>query len=58
MAIQIEEELFKKYIRVLKLARTPNRDEFTKIAAVAALGIVTIGLIGFIVYELMLPIPA
>ncbi|WFN33760.1 protein translocase SEC61 complex subunit gamma [Methanogenium sp. S4BF] len=49
----VNEEIFKKYWRVLKLARTPTRDEFNKIAIVAAMGILIIGMIGFIVYELM-----
>jgi len=49
----VNEEIFKKYWRVLKLARTPTRDEFNKIAIVAAMGILIIGLVGFIVYELM-----
>ncbi|WAI02096.1 protein translocase SEC61 complex subunit gamma [Methanogenium organophilum] len=49
----VNEEIFKKYWRVLKLARTPTREEFNKIAIVAAMGILIIGLIGFIVYELM-----
>ena len=48
-SIKIEEELFKKYWRVLKLARTPTRDEFSKIAIVAAAGIMLIGLVGFII---------
>jgi protein transport protein SEC61 subunit gamma-like protein len=55
--LKLEEELFKKYIRVLKLARTPARDEFSKIAIVAALGILILGLVGFMVYELMLVLP-
>ena len=46
----IHEELFRKYLRVLKLARTPSREEFTKIATVAAAGILVIGLVGFIIY--------
>ncbi len=46
----IHEELFRKYLRVLKLARTPTREEFTKIATVAAAGVLIVGLIGFIVY--------
>ncbi|RQD81668.1 MAG: protein translocase SEC61 complex subunit gamma [Methanocalculus sp. MSAO_Arc1] len=50
----INEELFRKYIRVLKLARTPTREEFTKIGLVAAIGIFIIGLIGFLLYEIML----
>lgn len=51
------EEYVQKYIRVLKLARTPSRDEFTKIALVAAIGVFIIGLIGFTIYELMLVLP-
>ena len=48
--IDVHEELFRKYLRVLKLARTPTREEFTKIATVAAAGVLLIGLIGFIIY--------
>jgi protein transport protein SEC61 subunit gamma-like protein len=48
----LHEELFRKYLRVLKLARTPTRDEFIKIATVASAGILLIGLIGFIIYVL------
>ena len=55
--VDVHEELFRKYIRVLKLARTPTREEFTKIATVAAAGILLIGLIGFIIYELFLHAP-
>jgi protein transport protein SEC61 subunit gamma-like protein len=46
----IHEELFRKYLRVLKLARTPTREEFTKIATVAAAGVLVVGLIGFVIY--------
>ncbi|MCK8518178.1 protein translocase SEC61 complex subunit gamma [Methanoculleus sp. 7T] len=56
-SFKVEEELFKKYWRVLKLARTPTRDEFSKIAIVAAAGIMLIGLVGFIIYEIMLVLP-
>ncbi|WP_292518781.1 protein translocase SEC61 complex subunit gamma [Methanoculleus sp.] len=56
-SFKIEEELFKKYWRVLKLARTPTRDEFSKIAIVAAAGIMLIGLVGFIIYEILLVMP-
>lgn len=55
--VNVNEELFRKYWRVLKLARTPTRDEFQKIALVAAAGVVIIGLIGFVIYELMLVLP-
>ncbi|MDV2481373.1 protein translocase SEC61 complex subunit gamma [Methanoculleus sp. Wushi-C6] len=56
-SFKLDEELFKKYWRVLKLARTPTRDEFSKIAIVAAAGILLVGLVGFIVYEIMLVLP-
>jgi len=54
MGFQLNEDLFKKFWRVLKLARTPTREEFSKIAIVATAGMLLIGLIGFIIYELML----
>ncbi|MBQ3684263.1 MAG: protein translocase SEC61 complex subunit gamma [Methanomicrobium sp.] len=57
MAFKFDEDLFKKYIRVLKLARTPTREEFQKIAMVAAAGIAIIGIIGFIIYEIFLILP-
>jgi len=43
-------EFFRKYLRVLKLARRPTKDEFFKISTVAAAGIVVIGILGFIIY--------
>ncbi|MDD1705471.1 MAG: protein translocase SEC61 complex subunit gamma [Methanoregulaceae archaeon] len=46
----VNEELFRKYWRILKLARTPTRDEFRKIALVAAAGILIVGMIGFLIY--------
>lgn len=46
----IHEELIRKYWRVLKLARTPTREEFTKIATVAAAGVLVIGMVGFVIY--------
>jgi protein transport protein SEC61 subunit gamma-like protein len=57
MAFKIEEELFHKYWRVVKLARTPTREEFQKIAIVAAAGILLIGLIGFMILEFMGVLP-
>ena len=53
MAFKVEEELFHKYWRVIKLARTPTREEFQKIALVAAAGILLVGLIGFLIFETM-----
>ena len=53
MDFKITEELFHKYWRVVKLARTPTREEFQKIAIVAAAGIILIGLIGFLILSFM-----
>jgi protein transport protein SEC61 subunit gamma-like protein len=55
--IDFHEELLRKYLRVLKLARTPTREEFQKIALVAAAGVALVGIIGFIIYELFLIVP-
>ena len=57
MAFKLEEELFHKYWRVIKLARTPTREEFQKIAIVAAAGILLIGLIGVLILETMGVLP-
>ncbi|MDR0439220.1 MAG: protein translocase SEC61 complex subunit gamma [Methanocalculaceae archaeon] len=43
-------EFIHKYLRVLKLARRPTKDEFFKISVVAAAGIAVIGILGFITY--------
>ncbi|PWR74104.1 protein translocase SEC61 complex subunit gamma [Methanospirillum lacunae] len=55
--LNLNEELFRKYWRVLKLARFPKRDEYTKIALVAAAGVLIVGMIGFIVYLLFVYLP-
>ena len=52
----VNEELFRKYWRILKLARTPTPDEFRKIALVAASGIMIVGLVGFLIYIGMIPL--
>jgi protein transport protein SEC61 subunit gamma-like protein len=57
MDFKISEDFFKKYIRILKLARTPTREEFSKISIVAAVGIAIIGAIGFLIYEMMTVLP-
>lgn len=47
----------KQYVRVLKLARRPSMEEFLTISKVAGAGIVLIGVIGFIIYMIMVLIP-
>ena len=56
MKLDINEELFRKYWRILKLARTPTPEEFRKIALVAAAGILVVGLVGFLIYIGMIPL--
>jgi protein transport protein SEC61 subunit gamma-like protein len=41
------------YGRVLKLARRPSGDEFSKMLAVTALGVVILGFAGFGIFYLM-----
>lgn len=43
-------EKFKEYIRVLKVAKKPERDELTSTLRICMIGIGIIGLIGFIFY--------
>ena len=52
----VNEELFRTYWRILKLARTPTKEEFRKIALVAAAGVLIVGLIGFLIYIGMIPL--
>ncbi len=47
----------KDYIRVLKLARTPDQEEFQQVALVAGIGVLVIGIIGFLIFVLMRPLP-
>ncbi|MBC7079580.1 MAG: protein translocase SEC61 complex subunit gamma [Methanothrix sp.] len=46
-----------EYIRVLKLARKPTREEFMMIGKVSITGIFLIGMIGFIIYALLTELP-
>jgi len=47
----------KQYIRILQLTRKPSKEEFLTISKVAGAGIILIGVIGFIVYLIMVLIP-
>lgn len=49
--------VIKSYLRVLKLTKKPSREEFLTIAKVAGAGIIAVGLLGFIVYVLLVIIP-
>lgn len=42
------------YVRVLKMATTPTREEFIQVSKIAGGGILLVGFIGFIVGTVML----
>jgi len=42
-----------KYGRVLKMARKPTSDEYSKVVMITGLGIVAIGALGFVIYLIM-----
>jgi protein transport protein SEC61 subunit gamma-like protein len=46
---------FKQYIRILQLTRKPSNEEFLTISKVAGAGILLIGIIGFVIYLIMVP---
>jgi protein transport protein SEC61 subunit gamma-like protein len=45
------------YTRVLKLASTPEWEEFSRVALVAGAGILLVGIIGFLIFLVMSIIP-
>ena len=47
----------KQYIRILQLTRKPSMDEFLTISKVAGAGILLIGVMGFVIYLIMVLIP-
>ncbi|NYT02168.1 MAG: protein translocase SEC61 complex subunit gamma [Methanosarcinales archaeon] len=46
-----------EYLRVLKLARKPTREEFSMIGKVSIAGIAIIGIMGFVIYVLLTELP-
>jgi protein transport protein SEC61 subunit gamma-like protein len=45
------------YVRVLKLASTPAWEEFSRVALIAGAGVVIVGIIGFLIFVLMVFAP-
>ena len=43
-------ETFGRYLRVLRVARKPSKDEFITTGKMSALGIFVIGIIGFVIF--------
>jgi len=39
-----------KYGRVLKMARRPTSDEYSKVVLITALGLLAVGALGFVIY--------
>jgi protein transport protein SEC61 subunit gamma-like protein len=57
MGVTMPSTNLQEYIRVLKLARKPSREEFTMIAKISMAGIGIIGTIGFVIYALLTELP-
>lgn len=49
--------IIRAHLRVLKLAKKPSNAEFLTIAKVAGIGILAIGIVGFLIYILMVEVP-
>ena len=45
------------YIRVLKMASTPTKEDFIQVSKIAGAGIIIVGSIGFIIFVLMSLLP-
>jgi protein transport protein SEC61 subunit gamma-like protein len=46
-----------KYGRVLRMARKPTSDEYTKVVQITGLGLLLVGGIGFLIFLLMNVVP-
>ena len=59
MQITFEEVMkkLKEYIRILKLAKRPKKEEFLRISKIAGVAMALIGTIGFSIYLLMTILP-
>jgi len=48
---------YNSYVRVLKMASTPSWEEFSQVAKIAGAGIILVGIIGFIIFMIMVFLP-
>ncbi len=57
--VKIEEITRKlnEYLRILKLARRPSREEFFRVSKIAGAAMALIGVIGYLIYVLMVVLP-
>ncbi len=49
LSIESITQTLKQYRRVLYISKRPDRDEFTNVAKITGIGIIIIGVIGFII---------
>ena len=42
-----------RYGRILKMARKPTSDEFSKVIIITGLGLLAVGALGFVIYYIM-----
>jgi protein transport protein SEC61 subunit gamma-like protein len=54
--MQLQEKI-REYINVLKMARKPDREEFTTTTKIAMAVMFIVGFIGFVIYVIMEIIP-
>jgi|TARA_B100000809_G_C14922750_1_gene453980 protein transport protein SEC61 subunit gamma-like protein len=45
------------YLRLIKLASVPTKEEFIQISKIAGIGIIVVGSVGFIIFGIMKLIP-
>jgi protein transport protein SEC61 subunit gamma-like protein len=57
MELAVPSMNLQEYIRVMKLARKPSREEFSMIAKVSIAGMAFIGVIGFLIFALLTELP-
>ncbi|MDD1722920.1 MAG: protein translocase SEC61 complex subunit gamma [Methanothrix sp.] len=57
LGIAMPSTKLEEYIRVLRLARKPTREEFNMIAKISMAGIGIIGMLGFVTYALLTELP-
>ena len=50
-------ETFRKYMRVLQVARKPSKDEFMTTGKMSGLGLFLIGFIGFLIFVAFMLVP-
>ena len=46
-----------KYGRVLRMARKPTPDEYSKVVLITGIGLILIGALGFLIYLMMTVVP-